>query len=467
MNIKKAVLIEPLSETHFFSRSKMPLLGLPILGSILRRMNIDVKIFCENLAPIDWKDVSEADIVGISVLTRLAPRAYELGLRAKQLNPGVVIIMGGPHVTFMPEEAIEKGADYVVRYEGEKTLPMLINHLCGEEPRDIEEIPGLCYSLIGVVKINPGRIIIEDLDQIPRPDFSLITGSENINFVPVQTSRGCPYDCEFCSVVEMFGRRIRYRSPEVVVDDFLEIQETHPKHVFIVDDNFSANRERAINLLETMRNKGVDLEWSTQERVSIAEDVRVLRLMRDAGCNRLYQGIESFNPSVLKEWGKGQTPEEIEKSISVIHGEGMLIHGMFILGGDNDTAQTIQETIRSAIRLGLDTAQFFALVPLPGTPLFERFEKEGRIIDRNWERYDGQSVVFEPRNISPWHLQEFTVFAYKKFYTYLRALRWASRGKLNNAFLAIYGKYIFQKWLKENRQHLASLKSRWDSLITE
>ncbi len=468
--IENVVLIEPrFPGTHFFSHVHMPLLGLPILGAILRRMKLKVKIFCENLHPINWQEVARADLVGISVLTTLAPRAYQIAKKVKQIAKEVgrriPVVMGGPHPTFLPEEALRAGADFVVRHEGEETLKELIEHLQDQDGGraaahgGLEEIKGLSYWEGEEIRHNPDRPPVRDLDRLPLPDFSLIEGSERINCVPLQTSRGCPHDCEFCSVVQMFGRQVRYRSPEGIVE---ELKRTPPgRHIFIVDDNFSANPKRTLALLEAMRKAGIKRPWSTQETVRIAQREEIMRLMRETGCTRLYQGLESFNPEALREWGKPQTPEQIKEAIAVIHEHGFLIHGMFILGGDADTPATIKETVNSALRLGIDTAQFFILVPPPGTRLHRRLDQAGRIIDRDWSHYDGQHVVFTPQRMSPWQLQKLAIEAYQRFYNLWRGVGWALRGKFANSFFAFYGRGVIKRWLEEQRAYLERLRREW------
>lgn len=463
LKIKKVVLIEPRSPgIHFFSFAKMPRLGLPILGAILKKMNLKVKIFCENLAPINWQEIAKADLIGISVLTNIAPRAYEIAAKikeiAQQIKRKIPIVMGGPHPTFLPEEALENGADFVIRHEGEETLRELVEYLQSKGSKDLKDIPGISYREDEEIHHNPDRALVKDLDAIPLPDFSLIEGSERINFVPLQTSRGCPHDCEFCSVVQMFGKTIRYRSPESIIE---EMKRTNPKrHIFVNDDNFSADPKRTLVLLEEMKRAKIYRHWSTQETVAIAWKKEVMKLMRETGCFRLYQGLESFNPQALKEWRKPQTPEKIEEAISILHRYGFLIHGMFVLGSDFDTLATIRKTVDLALRYGIDTAQFFILVPPPGTRLYRKLKEEDRIIDQDWSHYNGHYVVFSPRQMTPWQLQELAIEASLKFYTLWHGIKWALKGKGRNAFFAFYGKRVIQKWLKENKEFLAKLKNQ-------
>lgn len=464
MKIKQAVLIEPkFPWFNFFNYAKIPLLGLPILGAILKQMGIKVKIYCENIGSINWKKVKKADIVGITVLTSLAPRAYELAQKIKKINSKCKIIMGGVHVTFRPKEALKNGADFVVRHEGEKTLQELINTL--QNGGNLEKIKGVSFKKDNEFCHTPDRKQYQNMDVIPAPDFSLIENYEKLNYIPIQTSRGCPHNCEFCSVVQMFGRKVRYRKSQKVIEDLKKtnkIFNLNQKHVFFVDDNFSANKERTLSLLKRLENLDLDLEWSTQEEVNIYRKKDILNLMEKTGCNRLYLGIESFNEKVLKEYNKPQAVGDIKQAIKTIHDKNILIHGMFVLGADNNTVKSIEKTIKAAVDYKIDTAQFFVLIPLPGTRLFKKLKSEGRLLlnsIKNWELLDGHHVVFEPKKLSPYKLQQLQLKAFKHFYNLKNSVHWLLRGNFKNFVTNLYGSWAIRKWIYNKKEFLNQLKT--------
>lgn len=461
MKIEKVVLIEPKSPGfNFFSSVQMPLLGLPILGSILQQLGFKVKIFCENFSSLDWQQIKEADVVGISVLTSLAPRAYKIAHKIKEVNPGIKVIMGGVHVSMKPEEALENGADIVVRGEGEEVIKKLIYRLSHDE--NLKDIKGISYIQDGEYRHNPDSKPV-DMSKIPAPDFSLIENYKEIPYIPYQTSRGCPHNCEFCSVVRMFGRQIRNRNPAQVIEDLKNITEKsfqQDKHVFIVDDNFSANFKRAQKLLNKLQGSDLDLEWSTQEEVLVHKKEELLDLMSQTGCKRLHLGIESTDPEVLQEYKKPQNKSDIFSAVKKIKKRGISVHGMFVLGAENDTVDTIKETIKTAIDLDLETAQFFILVPPPGTELFQKIKEEGRLLaDKisDWKFFDGQHVVFEPQNMTPATLQKIQVQGFKKFYSFKRTLKWLGRRKFYEAAVNLYGMWALKRWKWENRDFIKNL----------
>ncbi len=466
MKIKNAVLIEPRTPgINFFSFTNMPLLGLPILGAMMKKRGLNVDIFCENLSAIDWDRVNEADLVGLTALTNLAPRAYELINQIKEINPRCVVVMGGPHVSFRTEEALANGADYVIRHEGEGPFMELLN--CLQEDGDPEDIRGLSFKKEGEMYHNPDQKGCPNLDQLPTPDFSLIKGAQKLKYIPIQTSRGCPHNCEFCSVVQMYGRKIRYRSPEKVVQDIHKLARSfnlEKKHVFFVDDNFSANQERAANLLEHIEALDYDLNWSTQEEVNIYKKPNILNKMVKAGCKRLHLGIESFNQASLDEYDKPQNLEDIKRAIQAIHDKGIFIHGMFVLGADSDTKESILQTARNAVKYNIDSAQFSILVPLPGTRLYENLkEKERLLVDRvkNWELFEGQHVVFKPKNLSPYDLQKLQLKATSKFYNIKNSFGWLLKKKFGNVATTLYGSWNLWKWKQKNRGFLSRLRKNY------
>ncbi len=461
----KVALIEPRSPGfHIFSLNKLPRLGLPLLGALLKGRGYSVRIFCEELAPLDWSWVLSADLVGISVITPTAPRAYELIRQIKARAPGIPIVLGGPQVTFLPEEALEAGADYVVRREGEETLVELAEAL-KEGEREPSAILGLSYRSGDEIKHNQGRPLIEDLDRLPFPDLSLIAGAERINVLPIQTSRGCPYNCKFCSVVKMFGRKYRARSVEGVLEELRLLHRRSPRaHVFFYDDNFSEDTARTKRLLEAMLREGLTPPWSAQERVKVVRDTELLELMKRSGCVRLCLGLESINPETLKSYRKAQTVEEIDRAIKVLHRYGIKVHGMFVLGADTDTLATIRETLRYSLAMQIDTVQFLILTPVPGTETYQELEAEGRIFTHRWELFDGHHVVFRPKLLSPWQLQAaVTLEAMPRFYSFWRGIGAALKGEFRNSFFVFYGHRLLKRWKALNIDFLRWLQGQgWE-----
>lgn len=447
--MKTIALIEPKAPGyHIFSHLFLPRLGLPLLAAIMKRRGYRVSLHFQELGPLNYQEISSADYIGISTTTSTSIEAYNIADTLKA--SGKPIIMGGSHVTYRQEEALEH-CHYVVCGEAESSFPQLIERLDkGEDPtgvlglsyRDPKE-PSNFYH-------NPLGPRVADLDSLPLPDFSSIKGKDCLSITPIQTSRGCPYDCSFCSVTQFSGRKYRTRSIDSVVD---ELAQNRRYSVFFYDDNFAANPNRTKELLETMLRRGITPRWSAQVRADVAKDKEMLKLMRRTNCFALDIGFESINPRSLEIYNKKLDLGDIKESIQTLRRNGFFIHGMFVLGSDEDEASTIKETASFAICMKINTVQFLMLTPLPGSALYQQMEKENRLLTRNWSLYDGHHAVYKPKNMSPWVLETETIKAMKRFYSrwqYIKpmlAMHWET-----GAFRRV-GRQIVKKW-EEQRQRM-------------
>ncbi len=443
--IKKVYFIEAKSpREHIYSLIKQPRLGTALLATILNEYGYTSKVFIEDITELDWKELNKSNLIGISSITSTAPRAFRVAGIFKSL--GKIVVMGGPHSTFLPEESLQY-VDYVVRGEGEETIVELIEHLNAGRPLD--DIPGLSFKKNGKIVHNPDRPLIQDLNSIPIPNLKLIDGWEKIKAIPVATSRGCPYGCRFCSVIQMFGRGYRFNSVERVIEELQNIVLDYPgKHVFFIDDNFAANKERTKELLRKIISENIKIGWSAQVRTDIVKDSELVDLMKKAGCYTVFVGFESVNPETLKQFNKHQTVQDIENCIAILSKAEINIHGMFVTGGETDNIKTIRETAKFAKRRKLSSIQFLMLTPLPGTPTFEELKEAGRIIHTDWSKYDAHHVVFEPRHMTPAELHIETLKAMKKFYSWGAIIKNLFQGKFFYAAVGLYGNKTTRKFLK-------------------
>ncbi len=458
--MKKIVLIEPRSPgIHVFVKFKLPRLGLPLLGALVQReLGIPTKIFFQEIAKINWEELFQADLVGISTITPTAPEAYNLVQKIKKAKD-VPVVMGGPHVSFLPEEALEKGADFVVRGEGEETFIQLIRHLSRGEG-ELSQILGLSYKENGEMRHNPDRPPVKSLSSLPWPYLSLIEGFEKMRIVPVVTSRGCPYNCKFCSVTGMFGHRYRFRETDDVISELETLRSRNPKSIFFFyDDNFTAYPSRTKELLRKMKERGIKIRWTAQARVDVVKDRELMELMQETGCLFLYLGLESINPDTLEAYHKAQTVEDIIQAVKIIHDYKIKVHGMFVLGSDEDDRSTIKETVRFAKKTGIDTVQFMILTPLPGSEIYKEMCEQKRIFIQDWSKYSGHHVVFIPKNMSPFQLQKEGGYrAMRKFYSLWQCWKLGMRFRWKDMFLRIYAHRAIARWKSLNRGFMEELK---------
>jgi len=455
--MSKIVFIEPKAPNlHIFSQYTLPRLGIFILGTLMQKRGWEVEIIVEELQPVNYESLTKVDLVGISTITPTAPRAYAIADRLKSM--GIPVVMGGPHVTFLPEEAL-RHCDWVIRGEGEKALMLFIDSW--ERKKVWGQVPNLSFRSDDRIIHNPMGQAIKDLDDIPFVDYALlnkvIRKISGFRIIPIQTSRGCPFDCSFCSVTGMFGRRYRYRSVENIISE-LRQYDSRKNFVFFYDDNFTANRGRTKTLLNRMIEEKFKFHWSTQVRVDIAKDPELVKLMQKAHCHTLFIGFESINPAALKAIKKEQTVEDIKHSIKVIRKHNILIHGMFIYGFDEDNWETVRKTVRFAKRSRLSSVQFLILTPLPGTQFYDKIVAEKRLKFRDWSLYDAHHAVFKPANFTFSDLQAAQIFSHKKFYSFWGSVRKALRWKLVDVAIARYARQINRNWRKKNEIFLKVLK---------
>ncbi|MEO0166000.1 MAG: radical SAM protein [candidate division WOR-3 bacterium] len=353
---------------------------------------VQIKILDEAVEPIDYN--YPADLVGITVLTRFAPHAYEIADRFR--SRGVKVVLGGLHPSALPDEAIQH-ADAVVIGEAEGIWETLI--------RDFEK-----KELKKFYKNKD----FPDLAQIKSPRRDLFDKSKYLFTAMVQTTRGCPFDCNFCSVTKFFGGRFRMRPVECVIK---EIRSLKSKFIGFSDDNIFGNRIYARKLFNALKYEGVI--WMAQSSINIAEDKELLHLAARSGCKGLFIGLESVESESLVQMHKGfLKPERFKDYIARLHDEGIGVMGAFVLGNDNEDVSIFQKTLDFAKKIKLDLAQFSILTPYPGTNLFARLLKENRIFNFDWSKYDAGNAVFKPLKMTAEKLKEEVDKLWREFYRF-------------------------------------------------
>jgi radical SAM superfamily enzyme YgiQ (UPF0313 family) len=274
----------------------------------------------------------------------------------------------------------------------------------------------------------------------------------------MQTSRGCPFDCTFCSVTGMFGRRYRHRSTASVIAE-LTRYSAREKIVFFYDDNFAANPRKTKELLREMIRLRLGFTWSTQVRSDVARDPELLDLMAEAGCTTLFIGFESVDPLALREMKKSQTVDEIRHAVRQIRARGIHVHGMFVFGFDSDTPATTRATVDFALAEKIDSAQFLLLTPLPGSSFYERMAAEGRLLDTAWDTYDAHHVKFAPRGFTPYGLALAQIYAHSRFYAPLPVIARLLRGRVGGFVIGLYASVLNHRWQRMERAYLQFLRT--------
>ena len=465
--------IEPAPPGHnVFDHARLPRLGTPLMGAVLAEAGHDVRCYAEVIAPVDVADCLSADLVGISSTTSTQPAAYRLAGEFEAA--GVPVVLGGPHVTFLPDEALQY-ARYVVRGEGQRAISELAEAI--EQDRPLSGIPGLSWrEASGRPRHNPDRVRCSqaEFETLPAPDLSLIAGSGQMTLKPVMTQWGCPFDCDFCSVTAMFSRRVRYRRNGHVL---LELAALDARRVFFSDDNFVVSKQRTGELLGLMVETGLTPDWYAQVRAETVfsagsarePDHAFLSLMKAAGCQMVMVGFESTSDQALAEMNKKLQVRDIIESVRLFHEHGIAVHGMFVAGTDADEASQADQIASFARRHGIDTIQIMLETPLPGTRLYERVRAEDRILTGDWSLYDGHHEVMRPARVRPYEMQLAVAGAMEHFYSRRRIVlpgiaaalrsvptlaRLATRGEFASRFPALSRLLIRHRW-QELRDGLA------------
>lgn len=388
--------------------SKFPPLALGILAA-LTPDHWDVQIIDENCEVFEEIEDKEADFVGITSFTPNVFRAYEIAQYYKSKKTKV--ILGGIHASMLPDEAL-KYVDCVFKGEAEE--------LWGKVIKDFEA--GALETVY-----DGGHV---DMENVPIARHDLF--NSKYMFYSIQTTRGCPYNCEFCSVHTFNGNKHRLRPVKDIVD---EIEQIPSKHFFFVDDNFYGYSTKSIAhataILKEMLHRGIKKLWLTQASMNIGDDKKFLQLAHKAGCREVLIGVESDNLEQLKSSKKVLnariTPKSYAKKFRTIQSAGISILGAFIFGLDGDTPQSLRQRTKFIKRTGVDAVQSTTLTPAPGTVLYDRLLKEDRIIPTNypedWQKYHSEEVVIIPNKMSPEVFNDEMYKAWYKIYN-KRAMRW-------------------------------------------
>jgi radical SAM superfamily enzyme YgiQ (UPF0313 family) len=337
--------------------------------------------------PYDIDYDKQYDLVGISCMTKDAFRAYEVAEEFRKR--GVTVILGGWHPSVLPREA-KQHADSVVIGEAEETWPQLL--------KDSEK--GKLKPFYEIERPVAAKLI-------PRPRNIYPKGTQLV----IHATRGCPNRCEFCAITHMKFRKIlRIRPIEDVVK---EIRSQPEKNFIFYDDSLTLNRHYSKQLFDEI--KGLNKKFLAFGNINqLGKDEKFLKLASEAGCTGWAIGFESISQQSLNSIGKTNKVEEYAENIKKIHDHGMTIIGFFIFGFDPDKPDIFDKTDEFVRKNEIDAPRSYILIPYPGTPLYNRLEKEGRILTKDWSKYQGH-VVFQPKNMTPEELYTNTIRLYKKW----------------------------------------------------
>lgn len=370
-------------------------LWLALLASLTPK-DVKVIITDESIEKINFKE--KVDLVGLSAMTCNVKRAFEIAQIYRK--KGIKTILGGVHATLRPEECL-KHCDSVVIGEAEEIWPQVIDdfrHNRLEKIYKADRFPDL--------RISP----------IPRYD---LVKSDRYLGITVQTTRGCPFDCDFCSVKIINGPRYRMKEIRQIIDEIKSIKKIiRFQFIFICDDNIAGNPLFTKELIGTLRSSKIRW-WICQASMDLGDKDDILPLMKKSGCIFVFVGIESIKQENLKEMNKKiNKVEQYKNQISNIHSNGMLVWGSLILGNDFDDINTFRETYEFLQQNNILICMINILTPFPGTRLFKRIEDENRFLTRDWNLYDGNQPIIKFKNLTQEEFINGFNWLYKKYYDY-------------------------------------------------
>jgi radical SAM superfamily enzyme YgiQ (UPF0313 family) len=416
----KIALVRPRYKTHLIT----PPLGLGYLSSYLKSRGYEVKIIDALNLDLSNEGIvklcRDYDLIGITCLTDFYLATVDLSRRLKAM--GKIVVLGNVHPSFLPEESLrETQADYAVIGEGEITLAELVEAI--EKKVTPINISGVYY--LGQSNFTP-REFIANLDSLPFPDWEQMDPRtyqkaphgaliKNFPVAPIITTRGCPYACKFCASPGFWKQKLRFRSPENVINEIeYLVKNFGVKEIHFEDDNLTFDRRHVTRICELIIERGIKISWATPNGVRADKvDEELLRLMKRAGCYYIVFGVESGNQEILNSIHKAETLADIERAVNLAHKLGIMTQGFFILGLPGETEQTIRNSVGFAKKIPLDRAQFLIFDLLPGSSLWTEHKDEFKY---DFHKESFHEPTWVPPTITAEKLKEWQPKAFREFF---------------------------------------------------
>ena len=416
-------------------------LGISYLAAVLEENGYAVDVIDCQLGKTQTEIETELtrlkpDVVGVTSATLTYLPAIEIVKKAKQALPNCLTIMGGPHVTVMDEQTISENAevDIVVRGEGEQTVMELAKLVSDAKLKNLGEVAGITFRKNGQVIRNRDRPFIQEIDSLPRPAHRHFqVGRYKVSgktYLPIITSRGCPYQCAFCLASMMCGRGFRARSPKNVVDELEWLRDTYRAEAFaFYDDTFTFDTKRAVAICEEMQKRKFGLPWDCRTRVDRVSR-NLLATLRKTNCLLVHFGVESGSQKMLNAMRKGTTVEQNATAIKWAKEAGILVAISVVVGFPGETPAMLEETLDFIRRTEPDYLYMCEAVPYPGTELYNIVKGLGWEMTSDWSQYHEQTQVFK----NPLLPLEFIEQKKKAFYDEFFSPKYFLRKRLRKNF---------------------------------
>jgi len=400
---------------------RFPYLALTTLAS-LTGDDWEISIVDENVESLDFSDLP--DLAAISIMTPLAKRGYEIADTYRE--KGVPVVLGGIHPSMMKDES-KAHADAVAIGEAEAVWPQILSDFKRSDLKSFYKSSDFC-----------------SLERLPIPKRDLLNRRAYFFVNTIQTTRGCPFNCSFCSVTSFYGGTYRVRPVDDVINEMGYMEKGF---VFFVDDNIIGKPSYAKELFRALIP--LNVKWFSQASLSIVKDRELLDMAQRSGCRGLFIGFESLSQESLNAMGKSSMRvNDFKEAINMIHDHGIGIQGSFIFGMDEDDQSIFSDVLRFIEKTHLEAVLFSILTPFPGTRIRDTLLRENRIFDTDWEKYDMNHVVFKPNKMTPGQLQDGFSWAYKRLYGYRSIVKRLFPFSRSGLFYSIQNYGFRQAWKK-------------------
>ena len=419
----KVLLIAPRGKKTSYNKfSKWDNVGLGILYlvSSLKENGFEVQVvLTKNEGVRKFLDEFHPDVVGITCVTSTYNTAIAILKTVKAYDESIITVIGGHHVTFTVEETLnEKCVDYAVRGEGEEVFPKLLKNLLKDKPHEL--IDGVCFRKGKRIYNKNSIAMVKDINKLPHPDRNAV---KNYNFpgIYMLSSRGCPFKCTFCSAANLYGGVWRKRDVTDILDELEELKDIRNNKVTVQfgDESLTVDTKWAKKLCRGIIERGFKFSWYPNSRVdSINRDSELLKLMKEAGCKGISLGIESGVQEIIDTLSKGITLKQALGAAEKIKRAKLYQQWYLMIGSGNkyDEPKYIKQSIEFMKTFPFDLLQISILTPFPGTILYNQLKKEGRIINKNWDVYDGLHCVYKPLGMTAEELEKELTTAYREVY---------------------------------------------------
>ena len=402
------------------------------------------------------------DIIGVTSATLTYLPALNILKAAKTALPNVITMIGGPHVTVMDKQVFTESnnVDIVVRGEGELTMLELARLVSDGNLKNLSKVAGITFKNKNQIVRNPDRPFMQDIDALPHPAHKHFEVTRykilNKTYLPIITSRGCPFQCAFCAGYKMCGRNFRSRSPIKVVDELEWLRDEFGAGAFaFYDDTFTFDVKRAIAICDEMQKRKVGLPWDCRTRVDKVSKELLTKLKR-TNCQLIHFGVESGNQQMLNTMHKGTTVEQNTQAIKWTKEAGISVAISLVIGYPGETPEMLQQTIDFIYKTKPDYVYMCEAVPYPGTELYDYTKHLGLELSKDWSQYHEQTQVFKNKLLPLEKLEETKKAFYDKYFSPTYYLRQKRRGDFYSQIMArmalnhLVTKYRLTRWAFRN-----------------